>query len=97
MGKFYERLSELFEDMKDRELSLTRKEFAVRCGIKETQMHNYLNGINNPPIEALLTIAKNCGTNASLLIGESNVKYSPNLEIESLCKNLNRQQVEAVK
>lgn len=87
----------LFDDMKDKDPNLNQKEFAAKCNIKESQMHNYLNGVNNPPLYTLILIAQKCGTNVSWLIGEHNIIFTPNIEIEMLCKNLDRHQVAVIK
>lgn len=76
--------------MKNENKCFTRGDFAKKCNVKEKQMHNYLNGINNPSLDSLISIAKKCGTNVSWLVGESNIKYAYNIEIENLCRGMSQ-------
>lgn len=71
---FHDRISELYEEARDRDHRIGRKKFAEICGVTKGQINGWLSKTADPDTETLKKIAQSLKVSVSWLVGETNVR-----------------------
>lgn len=97
MQIFHERMAILFAEKQDENPKFKYRDFAEMCGVRETQMHNWLNNAGTPNAKVLKVIAENLDLNVAWLIGLSDDRYNSIDALSSCWANLTSQEVKEMK
>lgn len=74
MATFHDRISELYEEARDRDYRIGRKKFAELCGATRGQINGWLSRTAEPDLETLKRVAMSQQVSVSWLIGETNIR-----------------------
>jgi len=84
MATFTERIWELYEEARDRNYKLSRKDFAEMLGVRKGQVDGWLDSGVTPHVEVIKKISKTTGISILWLIGESEEREHPTFQMTGL-------------
>lgn len=90
MATFNDRITELYEEARDRDYTVGRKKFAEILGVTRGQINGWLENAGNPDLETLKKIADKAGVSTSWLIGEDDRRNYPSFEMSGLTPEAQR-------
>lgn len=82
MADFRERINELYDEARDHNHAIGRKGFAELIGVTRGQVNGWLDGASRPNFETLRYIAAKAGVTSSWLIGESELRNYPSVNVK---------------
>lgn len=71
MTTFRKRITELYEESRDRNHRIGRTKFAEILGVTKSQLNGWLDGSGKPDYDTLIQIAARAGVTSAWLIGET--------------------------
>lgn len=71
MATFFERITQLYEEARDRDYKVGRKAFAKQLNVSLGKVNGWLNGTGRPDPETLKHIARMKNVTTSWLVGET--------------------------
>lgn len=74
MSTFKSRMTQLWEEMKDRDYRTTQEEFASLFGATKNQLKGWLRGSGEPNSELLKTIARVSNVSVDWLVGNTDTR-----------------------
>lgn len=87
---FRDRINELYEEARDRNHKIGRQGFADLIGATRGQVNGWLDGTSRPNFETLKLIAEKAGVTSSWLIGESDLRNCPSVDVKAVTPEAQR-------